>query len=176
MSILPEAAKAYIGLETETEIACERVERGAVRRYAQAIMDGDPIFRDACEANAAYGGPVAPLLFPMHMFYWRDFSLPDLVQEHAEDPDFDGTAGATGGLPDIEPLKHLAVLAGGSEMEFYRYARHGETVKLRARYADIVEKQTSKGPMVLVTSESDYLTGDDELLFRSRRTTIRRPA
>lgn len=174
MSILPEAAKAYIGVEAETEIACERVERGAVRRYAQAIMDEDPIFREPCAANARYGGPVAPPIFPTHMFYWRSFGVRDPVQEHAHDPDFDGTVGLTGGLPEIEPLKHLAVLNGGSELEFYRYARHGETVKLRARYVDIVEKQTSKGPMILVISESDYLTGDGELLLRARRTQIRR--
>lgn len=175
MSILPEAAKAYIGVQAETEIACECVERGAVRRYAQAIMDEDPTFREPCAANARYGGPVAPALFPTHLFYWRQFGAPDPVQEHARNPDFDGTVGLTGGLPDIEPLKHLSVLAGGSEIEFYRYARHGETVKLRARYADIVEKQTSKGPMIFVVSESDYLTGNDELLLRVRRTQIRRP-
>ncbi|MBI2289541.1 MAG: MaoC family dehydratase N-terminal domain-containing protein [Betaproteobacteria bacterium] len=147
MSILPEAAKAYIGVQTETEIACERVERGAVRRYA---------------------------IYPMFMFYWREFGRPDPVQEHARDPDFDGTVGLTGGLPDIAPLKHLSVLNGGSEIEFYRYARHGETVKLRARYVDLIEKQSSKGPMILVISESDYLNGDDELLLRVRRTQIRR--
>jgi hypothetical protein len=44
MSILPEAAKAYIGVQAEVEVACDCVERGAVRRYAQAIMDAGPIF------------------------------------------------------------------------------------------------------------------------------------
>ena len=65
---------------------------------------------------------------------------------------------------------------GGSEIEFYRYARHGETVKLRARYADIVEKETSKGPLILIYSESDYLNGDNELLMRVRHTRLRRKA
>jgi len=174
MSILPETAKAYIGVPTETEIACERVERGAVRRYAQAIMDESPVYREACAQNIRYGGPVAPPIYPMFMFYWRQYGMPDPVQAHAGDPNFDGTVGLTGGLPDIEPLKHLAVLNGGSEIEFYRYAKHDETVKLRARYVDIYEKQSSKGPMVFVISESDYLTGDDELLMRVRRTQIRR--
>ncbi len=174
MSILPAAAKTYIGVQSETEVACECIERGAVRRYAQAIMDEDPIFRQDCDANTRYGGPVAPPLFPTHLFYWRAFGTPDPVQEHARDPDFDGTAGMTGGLPEIEPLKNLAVLNGGSEIEFYRYARHGETIKLRARYVDIVEKQTSKGPMILVISENEYRNGDGELLLRVRRTQIRR--
>ena len=174
MALLPEAAKAYIGVQAEMQIACERVERGAVRRFAQAIMDEDPVYREACPGNARYGGPIAPPIYPLFMFYWRDFGKPDPVQQHAHDPNFDGTVGLTGGLPYIVPLQHLAVLNGGSEIEFYRYANHGETVKMRARYVDIVEKQSSKGPMILVISESDYLTGDDELLLRVRRTQIRR--
>ena len=31
-------------METELQLACDPVERGAVRRYAQAIMDPDPIY------------------------------------------------------------------------------------------------------------------------------------
>ena len=58
MSILPEAAKKYIGLTSEKEIACDPVERGAVRRYAQAIMDEDPIYSDSgrtCALRRARG-------------------------------------------------------------------------------------------------------------------------
>ena len=93
----------------------------------------------------------------------------------ARDPDFDGL-GATSsqGLPELAPIKHLALLNGGSEIEFFRYARHGETVKLRSRYADIVEKETSKGPMLFVTIETEYRNGDDDLLMTARRTLIRR--
>ena len=35
-----------------------------------------------------------------------------------------------GGLPEIEPLTHMPVMNGGSEIEFFRLAKHGETVKL----------------------------------------------
>jgi len=174
MSILPEAAKAYIGMQTEIEIACDVVERGAVRRYAQAIMDDDPAYYGEGPGAERYGDAVAPLIFPTHMFR-RPFGAPDPLQEKASDPDFDGSGiSTTQGLPEIEPLRHLAVLNGGSDIEFRRYARHGETVKLRSRYADIVEKQTSKGAIVLVFIESDYLGGADELLCRVRRTYIRR--
>jgi len=173
VAILPDAAKAYIGAQSEDEIACDKVERGAVRRYAQAIMDDDPIYwQDA--AAVRYGGPVAPALFPTHMFR-RAFGTPDPVRESAGNPNYDGSTKVRGGLPEIEPLKNFSVMNGGSELEFYRYARHGETVKLRARYVDIVEKQSSKGPIILVISETDYLTGDDELLVRARHTRIRRP-
>ena len=172
-SILPEAAKRYIGMETAVEIACDPVERGAVRRYAHAIMDSDPIYAQA-DAEPLYGGAVAPLIYPTHLFR-RAFDEADPLAQSAVNPDYDGSSvSSTQGLPEIEPLKHLAILNGGASMEFFRYARHGETIKLRSRYADISEKQTSKGSMVLVIIESDYMTGNDELLCRVRRTYIRR--
>lgn len=171
MSILPEAAKQYVGLKSEQELACEPVERGAVRRYAQAIMDENPVYADA-GAGARYGAAVAPPIFPMHMFR-RPFGAPDPLQERANDPDFDGL-GAPRGLPEIEPIRGLSLLNGGSEIEFFRYARHGETVTQQSRYASITEKQTSKGPIILVVIESEYRNGDGELLIKARRTHIRR--
>jgi len=174
VAILPEAAKTYIGVQAEDEIACDPVERGQVRRHAQAIGDEDPMYWQACAGNARYGGPVAQPFFPIHMFR-RTYGTPDPVEENAADLDYDGALKVRGGLPEIEPLSHMSVMNGGSEVEFFRLARHGETVKLRARYVNIVEKQTSKGPIILVISETDYLTGDDELLLRQRHTRIRRP-
>jgi len=171
MSILPEAAKQYVGVKSEQELACEPVERGAVRRYAQAIMDENPVYADP-GAGARYGGAVAPPIFPTHMFR-RPFGAPDPLQERARDPDFDGLS-APRGLPEIEPLKGLSLLNGGSEIEFFRYARHGETVTQQSRYASITEKQTSKGPIILVVIESEYRNGDGELLLKARRTQIRR--
>jgi len=174
MALLTEALKQYIGMQSETETACDPVERGAVRRYAQAIMDEDPIFSEACANNARFGGPVAPPLYPTHMFR-RAFGAPDPLQLRARDPDFDGlSATSAQGLSELEPIRHLALLNGGSEIEFFRYARHGESVTLRSRYADIVEKDTSKGPMLFVTIETEYRNGDGALLMTVRRTLIRR--
>lgn len=175
MSALSESLKKYIGIQSETEVACDTVERGAVRRYAQAIMYEDPIFDQPCENNVRFGGPVAPPLFPTHMFR-RAFGKTDPIQDNAKNPDFDGIVAATSsqGLPAIEPLAGYALLNGGSEIEFFRYARHGETVKLTSRYADITEKDTSKGPIILVVIESEYCNGEGELLIRTRRTQIRR--
>ncbi len=105
----------------------------------------------------------------------RAFGAPDPLQLRARDPEFDGLgASSAQGLPELEPIKHLALLNGGSEIEFFRYARHGESVRLRSRYADIVEKETSKGPMLFVTIETEYRNGEGELLMSARRTLIRR--
>jgi hypothetical protein len=128
--LVTDEVRAYIGVATEAEFACDAVEAGAVRRFAQGIMDEDPAYQaQENEANRR-----------------------------------------------IKPLAHLATLNGGSEFEFFRYARHGERVSVRLSYADITEKQTSKGPMVLVVRLYEFRTEAGDLLMRSRMTSIRRPA
>jgi hypothetical protein len=174
MSVLTPEILAYVGMSTKTEFACDPVEQGAVRRFAHAIMDADPSYGPDAPRDSRYGGPIAPPLFAIDM-QRRPFDSPDPVQDRAHDPHFDGS-GTRPGLPAIEPLKAYAVLNGGAEFEFFRYPRHGETVSVTQRYADITEKSTSKGPLILVTMEAEYRTGGDELLMRSRRTILRRPA
>ncbi len=171
--LLTDEVKAYIGLSTEAEFACDPVEAGAVRRFAQAIMDEHPAYQpEPNDANRRYGGPVAPPLFVNHLMR-RALGTQDPVQGNAHNPDFDGIL-PTASLPAIEPLKHLASLNGGSEFEFFRYARHGERVSLKLSYDDITEKVSSKGPMLLVVRLYEFRTGEGELLLRSRMTVIRR--
>jgi acyl dehydratase len=174
MSILPKEAKTYIGVRSKPEFACDHVEEGAVRRYAQAIMDDDPIYSSA-SADNHFGGPVAPPLFPAHMFR-RPFGSEDAVQANANNPDFDGAGvSTTQGLPPVKPLEDWTLLNGGLEVEFFRYARVGERVQVQSRYLDIQERETRTGSMVLVIQENEYRTDTDELLLRVRRTHIRRP-
>ena len=175
MTMLTPEILAYVGVSAATEFACDPVEQGAVRRYAQAIMDDDPDYGPGARADTPWGGPIAPPLFPNHAIR-RPLGAPDIVQERAHDPHFDGTGAPSGGLPPIEPLKGFAVLNGGAQFELYRYARHGERVQVTQRYADISEKASSKGSMILVVVEAEIRTADDELLLRARRTLIRRPA
>jgi hypothetical protein len=174
MALMTEALKSYIGMKTEIRVSSEVVERGAVRRHAQAVEDEDPVYWEPCPNNERFGGPVAPPLFPTHMFR-RPFGAPDPLKERASDPNYDGLdSGVSGGLPELEPIKHLALLNAGSEIELFRYARHGETVSMQSRYADIVERESSKGPMLIVTIETEFRTGDGELLMKARRSVIRR--
>jgi len=171
--LVTDEVRAYIGIASEAEFACDEVEAGAVRRFAQAIMDEDPAYAaETNDANRRYGGPIAPPLFANHMLR-RPLGSPDPIQANAGKPEFDGIVPAAN-LPAIAPLAHLASLNGGSEFEFFRYPRHGERVSVRLSYEDISEKESSKGPMVLVVRQYEFRNDDGELLMRSRMTTIRR--
>ena len=66
--ITPEI-KALIGLEGEPQTSWEPVERSEVRRFAQAVMDDDPIFwNDTHAQTTRYGAVVAPPLFPLFAY------------------------------------------------------------------------------------------------------------
>ncbi len=167
MTLLTGEIRGFIGVQSDSVAACDTVEPGAVRRYAQAIMaDHDPGYA----SDAAT--PVAPPLYPAFMFR-RPYGTPDVLTERAGDPNFDGlVSAAADGLPEL-PLPGRALLNGGSEIELLRYARHGEHVSQRSRYADIYERPSKNGPMLFVITETEYRTGD-EVLLRVRKTTIRR--
>lgn len=167
VSYLTAEVLGFLGKQSPVLEAPEPVEAGAVRRYAQAIMDDDVLY----QASAA--APIAPALFPTHMFR-RHFGEADVLTDEAGNPDFDGAVGSSSrGLPEL-PLPPLVRLNGGMEIEFFRHARHGEHVQMKSRYADISEKQGSKGPMLLVVVETDYFTADEQPLLRVRNTSIYR--
>ena len=173
MTILTDEIRGYIGRQSERVTACDAVEPGAVRRYAQAIMaDADPDYEPAA-TRPRTGGPVAPPIYPAFMFR-RPLGTADVLSERAEDPDFDGlVSAASDGLPEL-PLPGRALLNGGSEIEFLRYARHGEQVTQSSRYADIYERESKNGPMLFVIVETEYSTTAGDVLLRVRKTIIRR--
>ena len=172
--LLTDEVKKFMGMETEVQLACDPVERGAVRRYAQAIMDLDPAYmHDDYAAKSRYRTPVAPPLFPTAMLR-AEFDSPDLVTERADDPNFDGLVGSsTMGLPPL-PLVNSPLLNAGSEVELFRLANHGEWVRMKSRYRDIYERETSKGVMLFVVIETDFIDQAGQLICRFRKTQIRR--
>ncbi|HEX2829252.1 MAG TPA: MaoC family dehydratase N-terminal domain-containing protein [Burkholderiales bacterium] len=170
--LTPEIEK-YIGLESEPQLACEPVEKGAVRRHAQAVMDPDPIYMDeAYVRDTRYGKPVAPPLFPVTMLR-APFGSPDLVTERAKNAYFDGILDTTSlGLPRL-PLVNSSQLTGTVEVELYRYAEHGEAVWVQSRYRDIYERETSRGLLLFVIIETDFRDAAGGLICRFTKVQAR---
>lgn len=174
MPQLNDEIRGYIGMETELQLCFDPVERGAVRRYAQAVMETDPIYMwEEAVAGTRYSKPVAPPLFPNAMLR-LPYGDRDLIQERAEDPHFDGAvSSSTLGLPPL-PLVNSPMLNGGTEVEMYRFAEHGEQIWLQSRYLDVYERETSKGSMLMVVIETDFLDKDKRVVMRFRKTQLRR--
>lgn len=167
--------KALIGMEGEPQTCWQPVERSEVRRFAQAVMDDDPIFwDDAYVKQTKYGSVVAPPLFPLFA-HRRPPGTPDLLAEAATDPDFDGSAGLLAtGLPPVPLPKLPRLLNGGNEVELYQLPTLGDRITARAKYLDIYEKTGRSGTMVFIVIETRYLNQHDDLLMVSRLTLIRR--
>jgi hypothetical protein len=166
-----ETLRDFIGVTSQSVTASEPVEAGAVRRFAQAIMDEDLKYGDP--ASVQGGQRLAPPLFPAFMFR-RPLGTVDPVTQRAGDDYFDGlTLAINTGLPEL-PLDGMSLLNGGAEIEFYDYAKHGERISQQTRYRDIYEKVSSKGPMIFVVTETDYRNDAGALLLRIRQVNIRR--
>ena len=173
-ALLTDEIRKYIGMESELMRACDPVERGAVRRFAQAIMDPDPIYMDSDYARETrYETPVAPPLFPVTIVR-TPFGSPDRISERRNDLAFDGVLESTSlGLPRL-PLGNSAQLTGSCEFEMFRLARHGEDVWVVSRYLDIYERETSKGLMLFIVMETDFKDSEGQLICRFRKTQMRR--
>ena len=172
LTLLTDEVRRYIGTEGPRVAACDIVEAGAVRRYAQAIMDRDEAYHEG-RPDVASGKPIAPPLYPVFMFR-TPFDAMDYLTERASDPNFDGlVTGVSNGLPEL-PLHGLALLNGGAEVECFQHPQHGDTIYQQARYVDITERMSKSGPMLLVVVDTLYSTESGAPIMRYRKTLIRR--
>lgn len=172
MDYITDEVRALIGAETELSETVHPVEASEVRRFFQATMDDAPRYWDEEWARKSrYGGTVAPPAFPVLAFR-RAPNTPDPLAT-IDLPDSDGLTRAFRGLPLIKvPLTRL--LNGGYEYEFFRYARVGERVFRKSRYADIYQRDGKSGPMVFVILEERYQTADGAPLLIAKTTIILR--
>lgn len=159
--LLTDEVRQWIGREARYT-APEELGRASIRYFAAALGDDNPLYRDdAFARHTRYGGVVAPptLVCETNQVY----DLP---------PDDDGYAGHTWALP----LPNCRMLRGGNEYEFFRPVRPSDRISATCRIADIYERQTARGGLLLfVISEVHYHNQAGELLATNRETLIYQP-
>ena len=174
MTYVTDEMRALIGVPGPKLTAPYPLGPDELRRFVQAVMEGNPVHWDPAVAGSSrYGEVVATPLFPMHSTTRRAPGTPDPLDRVHDDPGWDGTdlAAGLGGLPPVDvPLKRI--LNGGTEAEFFRLARLGDVVSAQSRYTDISEREGRSGPMVLLKVETTYTNQDDETLLVSTMTVI----
>lgn len=147
-SIAKEFVK-LIGVEAKPEFW--EVEKGHIRRFAQAIGDPNPLWRDEeYVGKTRYGGIIAP------PFFLIDAGLVKFVDR----------------LVDMCPQK--ANINGGTEIDFYRPMKVGDTIETVAKLSEVKERTGKSGPMIFLTVEVTYSNQKGELVARCRNTFIRR--
>lgn len=158
----------YIGKETGTYTG-EPVLARDIRRYALAIDDPDPAYRDpAAAARSRHGGIVAPLFYVT----WA-VGVPG-AERSAKELGEDGLATFVG-IPEIPNVWDLGWVRGGEELEFFGRVRVNDRVTVKGKIADMKEKDGKSGKLILVTSEFVYTNQDGETLATHRLTMIGTP-
>jgi len=149
---IPEKVAELIGRPLGEPLVWE-VERGAIRRFADAVGDPNPLYRDVEYAkNSKYGEIIAPLGF----HGW---------------PLKGGLTEMMGSI--IGPMMNAGypvIVDGGLELESFVPIRAGDILSSHSRMTDIAEKTTKSGKgMLVLTTEMSFLNqnGDKALVERS---------
>jgi acyl dehydratase len=134
----------------ESEPVQHDVERSAIRRFAEALGDPNPLYQDEAAARAAgFAGLVAPPTFPLALTSNERF-------RHSLD------------------LGTRSILHGEQQFEYARPIVAGDRLTVVTRVADVQEKAGASGPMDVLVLEDEARDEKGEWVFRSRATLILR--
>ena len=125
------------------------VEKGAIRKFVEAIDDDDPIYRDEKAAQAAgFKTIVAP---PTFLCTFRAHELPDLKMTFGR-----------------------VRLNGGNAYEYHQPVYAGDTITVTAKYAEVTERTGRTGSMVFVFTDLTFTNQHGEVVATGRNTGIMR--
>jgi acyl dehydratase len=142
--------RSLVGRESEPVV--HEVEKGAIRRYVEALGDPNPIYTDEAAARAAgYPALVAPPTFPAVLASNERF-------RHSLD------------------LGTRSILHGDQQFEYARPVLAGDRITVRSRVADVQERAGASGATDVIVIEDEGRDDKGELVFKTRATLILRRA
>jgi acyl dehydratase len=149
-SVITDEMRAAIGVESEPSIY--EIQAEPIRRWAEAIGDPNPLYRDEEYARSkGYRGVVAP---------------PGFVAQYA----FPVKAGSGGRRSFRSPFARG--LNGGNEYEFFKPVQAGDTITATSKLAELRERPGRLGTMLFIISETTYRNQDGEVVAKARGTSI----
>ena len=158
--MLPEEVTNFIGKRGDVRIT--EVDKGAIRRYAEAIDDPNPLYGDDEYArNSRYGSIIAPPGFWGWKTKWAQSE--------------GGYADPKGGLVAAlakAGFTNPAAVNVGEEYEFFCPIRPGDTLIATSEITDISEREGRTGKMVFIITETTYVNQNGDVVARTRGTMI----
>ncbi|MEE8470261.1 MAG: MaoC family dehydratase N-terminal domain-containing protein [Dehalococcoidia bacterium] len=149
--------RGLVGIMTQPVV--NEVERGAIRRYAEAVGESNPLYTDVDYArNSRYGEVISPPGF---------FGWPTRVSSAVME-----VMGALFGVLFKAGL--IRILDAGREYEFFLPVRAGDMLAWYAKFADVTEREGKTGKMVFLTTEITYVNQNGDQVARARQTFIAR--
>lgn len=145
--IITDEMKKAIGARSKPLIV--DIEKGMLRKFAEAIEDPNPLWQDEEYANKArYGGIIAP----------PGLIMASIMTAHTID------------FPFQFPMPRL--LDGGGEWEYLKPIRPGDVITVEHWIADIREREGKMGKMIFIIGETTWTNQKNELVARGRGTLI----
>lgn len=130
--------KKFIGLESDVPQIFE-VEKGAIRKFVDAIGDTNPIYRDEEAAKAAgYDAIPAPPTFAISF----SFEV------------------RSGGVRDRIPIDMKRVLHGEQHFFYKRPLEVGDRLRCKQKVVDVSTKEGKSGGMDFLTIDSIFSDAD----------------
>ena len=141
--------RSLIGRESEPVV--HEVEKGAIRRFAEALGDPNPIYTDEAAARAA-GYPVAR-------------RAADVRRRRS--PRTSASATRSTSAP-------ASSSTASSRSSTRRPIVAGDRITVRSKVADVQERAGASGPMDVIVIEDEGRDEKSELVFRTRAMLILR--
>ena len=147
-----------------TDVQVFEVEKGAIKKFADAVDDPNPLYWDEEYArNSRYDSLIAPPGFFGWPVKWKRGRTNTIRTESAENV---GKA--------LTEAGYSRSLDGGVEYEFFAPIRAGDTLVASSVTKDIIEREGRTGKLVLVITETTYINQKGELVAKAVSTGIRR--
>ena len=158
--MLPEEVIKLIG--QAGDITIMEVEKGAIKKYAHAIDDHNPLYWDDEYAkNSRYGSIVAPPGFFGWPTRWTG-NMPAITKL------------AENLVSALRQAGYTRLLDGGIEYEFFCPVRAGDILAVLSRIIRITGRETKSGNLVFSVIEGTYTNQSGDLVAKARQTFINR--
>lgn len=154
--MVPDELKQHIGKIDPPHV--REVERGAIRRYADAVGNDNPLYFDEEYASESrYGTIIAPPGF----FGWSMQSVPS-------------SEGIIGLMTAMINAGYYRILDGGMSYEFFLPVREGDIIIASPKVKDVTAKEGKSGTMMVCDFETTYLNQNGDLVAKAYQTLIGR--
>jgi acyl dehydratase len=152
--MIPEEAKQFIGRIDPPHV--RMVEKWAIKKYAEAVGDNDPLYRDEEYARGmGYEGIIAPPGF----FGWPTQSVPALES-------------VMGLMSSVVNAGYHRILDAGMYFEFFLPVRAGDILIASPKVLDVTEKEGKNGTMIMCSFETAYMNQNGDLVAKSYQNVV----
>ena len=151
--VVTDSLKAMIGRAEDPVV--NKVEEGAIQRYARSVDDPNPLYNDVeYAAQSQWGRLMAPPGFSGWPVKAKGFDMFKLFEKLQK-------AGAPLGLLD-----------GGVEFEFFGHIGAGDMLISVTRVANIEGRETKMGPTMVTTVETTSINERGTVVMIMRNTLL----